>query len=320
MSTGSGGRHRRRRRGRRARRSHVARCLSCGGDQRCRVVRELRPSEQVPDGVDPETAVREPVTRRCSPGNARFEVQVGSTFAGRVGNTVTHLLDREDVATVAAVEPTAALLNRQLIDSAAMKLRSSGVVLGPAAGGRVYYAGFGEPIDFEDSYATPTSRLSANVLEMPASTWTVSRRQPSSRREQISKPSCRCSGPGTGLVGSCRYGRQRSSMTSEYVSLTMRVRRLWSERPTGLRRPTEYQDRGGMAEWTIAPALKAGGLWPPGFKSQSHRLLHEQAVSGKYASWDLSRRVEARATRDRNEWLGSNPSPTALLQANTRGA
>ncbi|EMA21876.1 hypothetical protein [Haloarcula marismortui] len=116
-----------------------------------------RPSEQVPDGVDPETAVREPVTEALeSPGNARFEVQVGSTFAGRVGNTVTHLLDREDVATVAAVEPTAALLNRQLIDSAAMKLRSSGVVLGPAAGGRVYYAGFGEPIDFEDSYATPT--------------------------------------------------------------------------------------------------------------------------------------------------------------------
>ncbi|AJF26438.1 hypothetical protein SG26_12210 [Haloarcula sp. CBA1115] len=115
-----------------------------------------RASEQVPDGVDPETAVREPVTEALeSPGNARFEVQVGSTFAGRVGNTVTHLLNREDVATVAAVEPTAALLNRQLIDSAAMKLRSSGVVLGPAEGGRVYYAGFGEPIDFEDSYATP---------------------------------------------------------------------------------------------------------------------------------------------------------------------
>jgi hypothetical protein len=116
-----------------------------------------RPSEQVPDGVDPETAVREPVTEALdSPDNARFEVQVGSTFAGRVGNTVTHLLNREDVATVAAVEPTAALLNRQLIDSAAMKLRSSGVVLGPAEGGRVYYAGFGEPIDFEDSYATPS--------------------------------------------------------------------------------------------------------------------------------------------------------------------
>jgi len=116
-----------------------------------------RPSEQVPDDIDAEAAVREPVTDALdSPSNARFEVQVGSTFAGRVGNTVTHLLDREDIATVAAVEPTAVLLNRQLIDSAAMKLRSSGVVLGPAEGGRVYYAGFGEPIDFEDSYAIPT--------------------------------------------------------------------------------------------------------------------------------------------------------------------
>ncbi len=30
--------------------------------------------------------------------------------------------------------------------------------------------------------------------------------------------------------------------------------------------------RGGMAERTIAPALKAGGHWPPGFESQSHRI------------------------------------------------
>lgn len=116
-----------------------------------------RPSEQVPGGVDPEAAVREPLDDALgSPGEVRYEVQVGSTFAGRVGNTVTHLLDREGVATVAAVEPTAALLSRQLIDSAAMKLRTSDVVLGPAGDGRVYYAGFGEPVDFEDAYATPT--------------------------------------------------------------------------------------------------------------------------------------------------------------------
>ncbi|MFB6222419.1 MAG: hypothetical protein ABEH86_01930 [Haloarcula sp.] len=116
-----------------------------------------RPPEQVPDSVDPEQAVRKPLADALdSPGEARYEVQVGTTFAGRVGNTVTHLLDREGVATVAAVEPTAALLSRQLIDSAAMKLRSSDVVLGPAGDGRVYYAGFGEPIDFEDAFATPS--------------------------------------------------------------------------------------------------------------------------------------------------------------------
>lgn len=115
-----------------------------------------RDPDQVPDGVDPEAAVRDVLEPELHAlGDARFEVQVGSTFAGRVGNTATYLLEQESVATVAAVEPTAALLARQQVDSAAMKLRSSDVVLGPTTDGRVYYAGFGEPIDFEDAYATP---------------------------------------------------------------------------------------------------------------------------------------------------------------------
>ena len=115
-----------------------------------------RPAEQVPDGVDPESAVRGPLEAALErPGEARYEVQVGSSLSARVGNTVTHLLEREAVNTAAAVEPTSALLTRQLIDSAAMKLRSAGVVLGPATDGRVYYAGFAAPIDFEAAYETP---------------------------------------------------------------------------------------------------------------------------------------------------------------------
>ena len=115
-----------------------------------------RPADDVPDGVDPEAAVREPLAEALdAPDAARYEVQVGSSHAARVGNTVTHLLEREGVKTAAAVEPTAPLLTRQLVDSAAMKLRSSAVVLGPATDGRVYYAGFAEPVDFEDGYATP---------------------------------------------------------------------------------------------------------------------------------------------------------------------
>lgn len=115
-----------------------------------------RPEAQVPDGVDPEGAVREPLDAALdAPDEVRYEVQVGSSLSARVGNTVTHLLEREGVKTAAAVEPTAGLLTRQLIDSAAMKLRSSGAVLGPSADGRVYYAGFAEPVDFEDAYATP---------------------------------------------------------------------------------------------------------------------------------------------------------------------
>lgn len=87
--------------------------------------------------------------------DARFEVQVGETFAGRVGNTLAHLLEQEEVQTAAAVEPTAAFLARSAVDSAAMKLRRSEVVLGPAPGGRVFYAGFREPVDFQDAYAPP---------------------------------------------------------------------------------------------------------------------------------------------------------------------
>lgn len=90
------------------------------------------------------------------PASARFERQVGSTFSARVGNTITHLLREEDeVRTAAALPGTAPLIGRALIDTAAMKLRSSAVVLGPAGDGRVYYAGFAEPIDFEDAYEPP---------------------------------------------------------------------------------------------------------------------------------------------------------------------
>lgn len=89
------------------------------------------------------------------PDAARFEVQVGSTYAGRVGNTVTHLLEQESVNTAAVVEPSAVFITRQQIDNAAMKLRRNDVVLGPAPGGRVYYAGFGESVDFEDAFTPP---------------------------------------------------------------------------------------------------------------------------------------------------------------------
>jgi len=115
-----------------------------------------RPDEQVDDGdVDSETAVRNAVGDVIDTNEARFEVQVGPTFAARVGNTITHLLEREGVRTAAVVTPAAALLGRQHIDSAAMKLRSNDVVLGPSTMGRVTYAGFAEPIDFEDAFATP---------------------------------------------------------------------------------------------------------------------------------------------------------------------
>lgn len=133
--------------------SDVCRAVEASGAD---LLVNYRQSEDVPEGVDPEAAIRDALAEVLeSPGDVRYEVQVGSSFSARVGNTVTHLLEREGVKTVAPVEPTSGLLTRQQIDSAAMKLRSHDVVLGPSGDGRVYYAGFGEVVDFEDAYQTP---------------------------------------------------------------------------------------------------------------------------------------------------------------------
>lgn len=85
----------------------------------------------------------------------RYEPQVGQTYAGRVGNALTHLLESEDKRMVAVAEPTAVLLGREQIGSAAMKLRSHEVVLGPSDRGQLYFAGFTERIDFTDVYTHP---------------------------------------------------------------------------------------------------------------------------------------------------------------------
>jgi hypothetical protein len=113
-----------------------------------------------------EGAVREVVADAIDPDDVRFEVQVGETFSGRVGNTVTHLLEAEGADSVAVVRPEAAFLARTTVDEGAMKLRSSEVVLGPSPGGRVYYAAFAEAIDFADAYAPPAvSTLTERALD-----------------------------------------------------------------------------------------------------------------------------------------------------------
>ena len=89
----------------------------------------------------------------------RFEPQVGSSFSARAGNTVTHLLREEGADSVAVLRPTAPFLGRTHVDSAAMKLRSSAVVLGPAPDGRVHYAAFADTVDFEGAFADPEREL-----------------------------------------------------------------------------------------------------------------------------------------------------------------
>ena len=85
----------------------------------------------------------------------RFERQVGSSRAARIGNTVTHLLEHEGADSVGVLEPTVPLVRRTEIDSVAMSVRRHEVVLGPSDEGRTYLAGFREAIDFADAYATP---------------------------------------------------------------------------------------------------------------------------------------------------------------------
>lgn len=131
-----------------------------GGD----LLVNYRPAEAVPGVEDSEAELRAVLDGVVD--DARYEVQVGETFSGRVGNTITHLLDREGVASAAALEPTAALLTRQVVDEAAMKLRSREVVLGSAADGRVYYAAFTDPVDFDGAYTPPAlSTLTDRALD-----------------------------------------------------------------------------------------------------------------------------------------------------------
>lgn len=118
------------------------------------------PREHLPDSIpeeaSPKTALADTLSEVVSePDSVRYEVQVGSSKAARVGNTVTHLLEREDESSVHVVEPTVPLLTRQLIDSASMKIRRSPVVVGPATSGRVYYTAFSDTVDFEGIYEPP---------------------------------------------------------------------------------------------------------------------------------------------------------------------
>jgi glycosyltransferase A (GT-A) superfamily protein (DUF2064 family) len=128
-----------------------------GGD----LLVNYRPDDLLPDRhVDPdesaETAVRALAAEALEdPDAARFEVQVGSTASARAGNTITHLLEQEGVQSAAVVRGDAPLLRRSTVDSAAMNLRTNEVVLGPSTDGRVYYAGFTAPIDFESAFETP---------------------------------------------------------------------------------------------------------------------------------------------------------------------
>lgn len=116
-----------------------------------------RPDELLPEEhrteIDPAAELRSIAADTLDDvSNVRFEPQVGSTVSARAGNTITHLLREEGVKSAAVVFGTAPLVTRMLVDSAAMKLRTNEVVVGPATEGRLYYAGFTEPVDFAELF------------------------------------------------------------------------------------------------------------------------------------------------------------------------
>lgn len=127
-----------------------------GGD----LLINYRDSETLPDafeGGDPEAEIRSIADGALGDlDDVRFERQVGSTHAARVGNTVTHLLDREAVGSVGVLDPTTPLVARTEIDGTAMAVRRHNVVLGPTTGGETYFAAFADPIDFTDAYDSPS--------------------------------------------------------------------------------------------------------------------------------------------------------------------
>jgi len=126
------------------------------------VLVNYRSDDTLPDDAVADTAaeaeVRALATRAIDSDadDVRFEVQVGSTHAARVGNTVAHLLREDpDVSSVLAVDATAPLVGRKDVDATSMKLRRSPVVLGPSDDGAVWGAAFSEPVDFDGAYAPP---------------------------------------------------------------------------------------------------------------------------------------------------------------------
>lgn len=107
-------------------------------------------------GTAPEAELRALAEEALrEPDAARFEVQVGSSFAARAGNAATHLLRDEGETSVAILRGTAPTLGRTALDGAAMRLRRTPVVVGPGSGGRVTYLGLAEPIDFDGAYDPP---------------------------------------------------------------------------------------------------------------------------------------------------------------------
>lgn len=115
------------------------------------------------DAEEADADVRERVEEALvEPEAVEYARQEGEDRPERLASEVLRL--HETGATSAAVvEPSAAFLARTTVDSASMKLRSSEVVLGPTTEGRVFFAGFGEPMDLREALESPALESLADL-------------------------------------------------------------------------------------------------------------------------------------------------------------
>lgn len=109
------------------------------------------------EDIDPKARLRELTANAMTPDRfeeIRFEPQVGGNFSAKAGNAITHLIRDEDAQSATVLDPCVPRLARSIVDEGALKLRRADVVLGPAARGDVYFAGFSDLIDFTDVFET----------------------------------------------------------------------------------------------------------------------------------------------------------------------
>lgn len=120
---------------------------------------------------DGETTVRDRLeSEGLAVDRLRFEPQVGSTRGERMLNAVSHLLEREGNDAVGWLEPTAPLIERGILDGAAMALRRHDVIVAPSNGGSVAFVGFSRSVGTEaiDAESLPDDPGTVSIAAVAA--------------------------------------------------------------------------------------------------------------------------------------------------------
>lgn len=116
------------------------------------------------DGQDPEGVIEDLKPTLEAPDEMEVVAHEAAARSEALASEVLRLQET-GVRTAAVMEPSGAFIARRTVDSASMKLRSSELVVGPAPGGRVYFAGVAEPLDLRDRFERPAMESLAGVAD-----------------------------------------------------------------------------------------------------------------------------------------------------------